>query len=88
MTNVHPFASETPNVVRFEVGKTYYDRAMSDYDTIYAFDVIARTAKQLTIKERDKTYRRGVYVYNGVECCKPHGTYSMCSVIRADSTKP
>jgi hypothetical protein len=73
----------------FEVGTTYYDRAMSDWDTIYAFKIVGRTAKQLTIEERgEKTYKRGIYVYDGVECCKPHGTYSMCSVIRADRTTP
>jgi hypothetical protein len=68
----------------FEVGKTYHDRAASDYDTIYSFKIVSRTAKQLTIEEHGKVYKRGIYVYNGVECCKPHGTYSMCSVIRAD----
>jgi hypothetical protein len=27
---------------------------------------------------------RGVYVHDGVEHCKPHGTYSMCAIISAD----
>jgi hypothetical protein len=69
---------------KFEVGKIYHDRSSCDWDTIYSFEIIARTDKQLTIKEHDKTYRRGIYVYDGVECCKPHGTYSMCAVISAD----
>ena len=69
--------------VKFEVGKTYYDRSACDWDTIYAFKVVARTEKQLTIEEHGETYRRGIYVYDGVEQCKPHGTYSMCSVISA-----
>jgi hypothetical protein len=29
------------------------------------------------------TDRRGVYVHDGVELCKPHCTYSMCAIIRA-----
>lgn len=71
-------------IVKFEVGKTYYDRSSCDWDTIYSFEIMSRTARQLTIRERGETYKRGIYVYNGVEYCKPHGTYSMCSVIRAD----
>ena len=70
--------------VKFEVGKTYHDRACCDWDTIYSFEIIARTATQLTIKEHNKIYRRGIYIYEGVEYCKPHGTYSMCSVISAN----
>jgi hypothetical protein len=72
--------------VRFEVGKTYHDRATSDWDTIYSYKIVARTEKILTIEEYGKTSKRGIYVYNGIEHCKPHGTYSMCSVIGADET--
>jgi hypothetical protein len=74
--------------VKFQVGKTYHDRSSCDWDTIYSFEIVARTDKTLTINERGKTYRRGIYVYEGVESCKPHGTYSMCSVITADRTGP
>lgn len=70
--------------VKFQVGKTYHDRSSCNWDTIYSFKVVGRTAKQLTLEEHGKTYKRGIYVYDGVESCKPHGTYSMCSVIRAD----
>lgn len=79
------YLSQVKNhLVKFEVGKVYTDRSICDYDTIYRFEVIARTAKQLTIRKRNETYRRGIYIYDGVECCKPHGTYWMCSIIRAD----
>jgi hypothetical protein len=30
------------------------------------------------------TDRCGVYVHDGVEHCKPHGTYSMCAIISTD----
>lgn len=70
--------------VKFEVGKTYHDRAICNWDTIYSFEIVSRTEKQLTLAEHGKTYRRGIYVYEGVEKCKPHGTYSMCTVISAD----
>src|SRR5271157_3187579 len=70
--------------VKFEVGKTYQDRSSCDYDTIYSFTVVSRTDKQLTFLEYGKMKRRGIYVYNGVEQCKPHGAYSMCTIISAD----
>lgn len=69
---------------KFEVGKTYSDRAICDSDVVYHFEITARTAKTLTIRERDKTYKRGIQIIDGVEVCKPHGRYSMCAVIRAD----
>jgi len=70
--------------MKFEVGKTYCSRSICDYDTIFRYDVIARTAKQLTLREHGKVFKRGIFVRDGVECCKPAGTYSMCPVIRAD----
>jgi hypothetical protein len=69
--------------VKFQVGKTYYDRSSSNWDTIYSFEITGRSARQLTIREHGKTYKRGIYVYDGVEHCKPYGTFSMCSVISA-----
>jgi len=72
-------------VATFEVGKIYHDRSSCDWDTIYSFKIVARTAKTLTIQEHGKTYKRGTWIGDdGVERCKPHGTYSMCSVINAD----
>jgi len=68
----------------FDVGKTYSTRSACDWDTVYSFEIVSRTAKRLTIRERNETYKRGIYVYEGVEHCKPHGTYSMCAVISAD----
>jgi hypothetical protein len=72
-------------IVRFKAGKTYQCRSLCDWDTIVSFVVVSRTAKMLTIRERGiKPYRRGIFVLDGVEKCKPHGTYSMCPVISAD----
>ena len=71
-------------MTQFETGKTYSTRSICDYDCIFSFEVIARTAKRLTLSYRGKTSQRGVYIYNGIEQCKPMGTYSMCPVISAD----
>jgi len=79
---------QTPMTIQFQVGETYCARSICDYNTIFRFKVISRSAKRLTLKMYDdgKTAQRGIYLYEGVEQCKPLGTYSMCPVIRADKT--
>lgn len=69
---------------QFEVGKSYWDRSAVDYDTIFSFAILGRTAKTVTIARHGKQVRRGIFVYNGVEQFKPFGTYSMCAIISAD----
>jgi hypothetical protein len=71
-------------MTKFEVGKTYQSRSICDHDCIFSFTIVARTAKQMTINEHGKIYKRGIFVDDGVEHCKPHGTYSMCTIIRAN----
>jgi hypothetical protein len=69
---------------QFEVGKTYSTRSAADYDTIYSFTILARTAKTVTVEVHGRQVRRGLQVHDGVEQFKPHGSYSMCAIIRAD----
>ena len=69
----------------FQIGKTYTTRSACDYDTIFAWTVTARTAKQVTLEDRHgNTTKRGIYLWNGTEHCKPAGTFSMCPVINAE----
>lgn len=70
---------------KFIVGRTYWDRHAGDHDLVSTFTVISRTPKFITIQEagEKKPVRRGVYLYDGVEHCKPHGDYSMCMIISA-----
>jgi hypothetical protein len=68
----------------FQVGRTYYTRSIGDADCIFSFEILARTAKSVTIKAHGKTARRGLSVYEGVEQFKPLGSYSMCPIISAD----
>lgn len=69
----------------FQIGKTYTTRSACDYDTIFAWTVTARTAKRLTLEDRHgRTTQRGIYIWNGIEHCKPDGTYSMCPIISAE----
>jgi hypothetical protein len=69
---------------QFVVGQTYATRSICDYDTVYRFKIVARTAKQLTFEQHGAQKRRGIYVYEGVEQFKPYGTYSMCAIVGAD----
>ena len=69
----------------FEVGKTYSTRSLCDYDCIFSFTVIARTAKQVTLESNAwGQQKRGIRIYDGIETCRPLGTYSMSPTIRAD----
>lgn len=68
---------------KFIVGESYYDRSSCDWDTVFAFTILARTAKTVTIQHRDEVVRRGLTVWNGVEQFKPFGSYSMCAIVSA-----
>lgn len=68
----------------FEVGKTYTTRSACDHECIFAFEIVARTAKTITFTYHGKTIKRGVYLWDGMEACFPMGKYSMAPIIRAD----
>lgn len=71
---------------QFEVGKTYAQRFMSDWDSIAYFTIKARTAKTVTVDVHGKEVRRGLAVRNGAESFKPFGSYSMAMVVNATDT--
>ncbi len=76
----------------FTAGTIYTCRSICDHECVWNFLVFSRTAKRVTLVEvkegtdllhaERKTV--GVRVWNGVEQCKPFGTYSMCPVLNAD----
>lgn len=72
-------------IKKFEVGKEYYCRSYSDYDTIYSWKVIKRTDKTITIEDTllKTISRKKVRIYNGCEACSI-GHYSMAPVIFAN----
>ena len=75
----------TEATTKFIVGRTYSCRSAVDWESIYTWKIVARTAKQLTLSDRGNEFRRGIKVWdNGVEWCQPLGSYSMCPVITAD----
>lgn len=69
----------------FEAGKTYTTRSICDYDTVFSYTVVARTAKTVTIKDQfgDVRSRRVQAHMDGGEMIYPNGKYSMCPVLTA-----
>jgi hypothetical protein len=74
-------------MTKFEVGKVYATRSICDHNCWFSFEILARTAKTVTIKVNGNTVRRGLSTYQDVEQFKPFGTYSMCAVIGADDER-
>lgn len=70
--------------MKFIVGQTYSTRSACDWDTVFSWKIVARTAKQLTLEQYGKTCKRGIYIYDGIENCRPCGSYSMAPIISAD----
>jgi len=75
-------------IIKFEIGKTYYDRSMADYDTIFTFEVFGRTDKTVTTRVHGQIVQRRIKVRDGIETFAPFGSYSMSSVVYADHTPP
>lgn len=68
----------------FQVGKTYTTRSICDYDCVFYFKVLSRTAKFVTLEDAHGRVRRvGVSMWDGSESCSPHGRYSMSAVLSA-----
>lgn len=71
-------------MVQFKVGKTYICRSICDWDCIFEFAVVARSTKQITIKDDIMGGRKvGVKIEAGEEFCRPLGRYSMAPILRA-----
>ena len=73
-------------MISFKVGSTYYDRSIGDHNCIYKAEIVARTAKTVTIKMYGKnTCKKRITVYCDSETFKPFGSYSMAPIINADN---
>jgi hypothetical protein len=69
--------------IKFEIGKEYTTRSACDHDCNFAFTVISRSDKFITVKGEGRTRRAGITIHGGVESAMPFGKYSMAPVIRA-----
>ena len=69
----------------FKIGKTYTARSACDHNCIFAFTVVARTAKQITIESNTGSKKVGVTFneYDNCEMAYPLGRYSMAPSIQA-----
>lgn len=84
--NEYVTTTEIPTATStFQVGATYSARSLCDYDCIWTFEVVSRTAKFITIRNLTdgETVRVGVRTFDGDEAASPLGTYSMSPTIRA-----
>ena len=73
---------------KFEVGKNYSMRSACDWDCVWTYKVVARTAQTITIESEDgKTLKCRINKYlmdiEGIEAVYPLGRYSMCPILRA-----
>jgi hypothetical protein len=69
----------------FQVGQIVSANSACDYDCVWTFEVVSRTAKFITLRDQGtgNTMRVGVRVYDGEEWASPFGRYSMAPVVRA-----
>lgn len=77
--------------MKFETGKTYATRLISNHESIIRFTVIKRTDKTVTVigdfindPIRNTPHVMRVAIFQDVENFKPWGRYSMCPVISAE----
>lgn len=75
--------------IKFEVGQTYSTRSACDYDCVFSFTVVKRTAKTVTIESPTwGQVRRSIKIWGDVESILPLGSYSMAPVLDAkDNTR-
>jgi len=73
-------------MTKFETGKSYFCRSVCDYDCVWTFKVIKRTAKSIWVKDAQngETIRKAVKVWNNSETINPLGSYSMAPILRAE----
>lgn len=77
-------AATTAEIVRFTVGQKVSTRSACDHECVWEFEILARSAKFVTVMVDGERVRRGIRVWRGVESFMPFGSYSMAPVVRAD----
>jgi len=71
-------------IVKFEADRTYFQHSICDHDTVFEITVARRTAKTIWTT-CGKQLR--ISIWRGVEQVKPHGNYSMCTIIGAEKVR-
>ncbi len=73
-------------MLKFEVGKVYTMRSISDSECQWKFNVIRRTEKSIWVEEIKYKDLKRIKIYidsDGNEYCYPLGRYSKCPMLRA-----
>lgn len=72
--------------IKFETGKTYQTRFITDSDLRVKTTITKRTEKTVWFKtENGETGSKRVSEYNGSEFILPFGSYSMAPMCRAEN---
>lgn len=72
----------------FEVGSTYWTRSVCDHDCVWQFEVLARTAKTITVKPAGSSKVQKFRISNKIidsEVVYPFGHFSMAPVLRSSN---
>ena len=85
---LHPLKNKGAFIMekaKFEVGKTYYAHSACNYDCVFTYTVISRTAQTATLEDSfGKRSRRKIHNDGAAEWILPQGSYSMAPTISAD----
>lgn len=74
---------------RFEVGKVYEMRSACDYDCVWVYEVVERTASTVTLVDpvtseiKKCRIAKDISEQDGREAVRPLGRYSMSPILRA-----
>ena len=79
--------TNTTEIIRFAVGDQLTARSLADYDCIFRFEVLSRTAKFVTMKYWNQEKKVGIKVRDGREFCYPLGTHSMAVSVHAQEAE-
>ena len=71
---------------QFVIGQELAVRSLGDWDCIFRFTVIKRSAKFVTLLYHNIEHKVAIRHWSdGVEYCYPLGTYSLAPLLRCDS---
>jgi len=71
---------------KFEVGQELAVRSLGDWDCVYRFTVVSRTAKFVTLNYYGESKRVGIKTDDKSEYCYPLGSYSMAPRLRSTAS--
>lgn len=75
-------------MIKFEVGKKYEVHSICNWDCVWIYEVVKRTACTVTLKDKngeEKRFRISKAYSGKSEAVLPLGRYSMCPVLTADN---